>query len=556
MALTKVTYSMIEGAVVNVLDFGAVGNGVANDTAAIQAAIDSLTVGGTVFFPTGTYLCSTGLTVADNNTVLDFAGGAALTYTTPTQILLTITGANCILQNATINAPAVFDGTNVAITYGVVRIQGEDFTADSCVLNNVPKAGFWFDNINNGAITSCKINGGTAEGFFTGSNTVHFGIYIDPSSSGSQGNFVIANNFINRCIQGSGSGNLGAASFEQSITVTGNVFELCWDHGFYSSGFANGHTVSANAFNACHVPVAVSGRNHVVSNNTMVVQTTGTGLITDNEITGISLRDPVGCVVTGNTIKGEGTSGGACIALDDLVLFPGDNAVNDNIVANNTITITNTTVAGTAAIRLNSPNSICRNIITGNVISAPIRANDGLINAVGSSGGIFESNVISNNIINITGARGNGFGIWTNRLVDSVIADNIIRVSYDDTVARILNGIYFQNSVNANINNNIIACSSAFGSNITLRGFEEAVSGSLNSISDNKFNVNVTKLTAFVRFVFLTTSGIIVNHVDSGTPEAAVVSGVGGLWRRTDGGAGTTLYVKESGTSNTGWVGK
>lgn len=56
MALTKVSYSMITGAVANVMDFGAVGNGIANDTAAFQAAVDSLTNGGTVFVPKGTYL--------------------------------------------------------------------------------------------------------------------------------------------------------------------------------------------------------------------------------------------------------------------------------------------------------------------------------------------------------------------------------------------------------------------------------------------------------------------------------------------------------------------
>lgn len=42
----------------------------------------------------------------------------------------------------------------------------------------------------------------------------------------------------------------------------------------------------------------------------------------------------------------------------------------------------------------------------------------------------------------------------------------------------------------------------------------------------------------------------------SGTPEGAVTAPVGSLYTRTDGGAGTTLYVKESGTGNTGWVAK
>lgn len=43
----------------------------------------------------------------------------------------------------------------------------------------------------------------------------------------------------------------------------------------------------------------------------------------------------------------------------------------------------------------------------------------------------------------------------------------------------------------------------------------------------------------------------------SGSPEAVVSAPVGSLYLRTDGGAGTTLYVKESGGStNTGWVAK
>ena len=53
MALTKVSYSMIQGASANVLDYGAVGNGVANDRTAIQAAFDSGAK--QVYFPAGTY---------------------------------------------------------------------------------------------------------------------------------------------------------------------------------------------------------------------------------------------------------------------------------------------------------------------------------------------------------------------------------------------------------------------------------------------------------------------------------------------------------------------
>ena len=58
MSLTKVSYSMINGATTNVLDYGAVGDGVTDDTAAIQAALNA---GKIIFFPYGQYLITSQL---------------------------------------------------------------------------------------------------------------------------------------------------------------------------------------------------------------------------------------------------------------------------------------------------------------------------------------------------------------------------------------------------------------------------------------------------------------------------------------------------------------
>lgn len=75
---------MINGAVVNVLDYGAVGDGVADDTAAIQAAIDSFggpstATGGTVYFPNGNYKITAPLLLNYNTSLL---GEKFLTFIT------------------------------------------------------------------------------------------------------------------------------------------------------------------------------------------------------------------------------------------------------------------------------------------------------------------------------------------------------------------------------------------------------------------------------------------------------------------------------------------
>jgi hypothetical protein len=64
---------------------------------------------------------------------------------------------------------------------------------------------------------------------------------------------------------------------------------------------------------------------------------------------------------------------------------------------------------------------------------------------------------------------------------------------------------------------------------------------------------------AFARGISLS-APILINGLQiltgSGTPEGSIVAVVGSLYLRTNGGANTTLYVKESGTGNTGWIAK
>lgn len=69
---------------------------------------------------------------------------------------------------------------------------------------------------------------------------------------------------------------------------------------------------------------------------------------------------------------------------------------------------------------------------------------------------------------------------------------------------------------------------------------------------------------SYRRETFLTYSGGtimdringILRYTGSGTPEGSITGPVGSIYQRTNGGAGTSFYVKESGTGNTGWVGK
>ena len=81
MAITKTNNRMIDGSVVNVLDYGAYNDGT-NETATRTAIQNALNTGNTVMFPKGTYSCDSSIVLTNkdvniigNNSTIEFSSG-------------------------------------------------------------------------------------------------------------------------------------------------------------------------------------------------------------------------------------------------------------------------------------------------------------------------------------------------------------------------------------------------------------------------------------------------------------------------------------------------
>lgn len=89
----------------------------------------------------------------------------------------------------------------------------------------------------------------------------------------------------------------------------------------------------------------------------------------------------------------------------------------------------------------------------------------------------------------------------------------------------------------------------------TLGDVYEGIPLEVSANSDVKVSANLVIGTAGKGIVF-SGNGNVSWTSGAGSPEGVVTAPIGSLYSRTDGGAGTSFYVKESGASNTGWVAK
>jgi hypothetical protein len=362
MALTKVSYSMITGAPVNVKDFGAVGNGVANDSVAIQAAVNT---GKSVFFPEGTYLISTAIQLSTTNQHL-FGVGAQ-------SVLLTTTDIETLYSSTSLFGAVIsnlfFSNTVSEVTTGPTQFQIHFGTgASGCIVREcnfltaltgayvrtTHHAGIWFEGANLNSILDCTFGqaqilmgstDSTIRGGYIYSFSFQYAIKIvsagDVLVEGVRGILggpaqgciwmptgglynKIVNNYFGGTYSTINIGNGITGDQQQALHISGNTFHAVDGIGVYLTNSAGGVSITGNNFFAGNPkqndPTLLIAGNQDILIESNIFPTTGL-VIADN---------------TFNRFNGPIEDGMPGIGKSYAVQFSGAFSAVNNIVSDNT----------------------------------------------------------------------------------------------------------------------------------------------------------------------------------------------------------------------------
>jgi hypothetical protein len=349
--------------IVSVKDFGAVGDGVTDDTAAINAA---LLAHRRVTVPAGTYSITT-INMSVAGTALILEDGAILAPTTYNVKGVNVTAADCSLIGGKISSPATFDGSNSQRTYATVWVTGDNFSMFRVWLFNIPRAGVHFEACTNHRVEGCRFQGNYPYASYNpATTTAQIAIDYDPptdsgpTTDSGNGAVVVIGNRIETCIQGVLTGNYGGSASQLGIVITGNSFNRCWDHGVYMQvGLA--YVISGNQFGNCKIPIVADGQGGAVVGNTLYATETSQ----TNKQQSISVRNASDCVIANNTLIGAGASIDIAYVNSTGVA----NEIKRNRIEGNNIRRTGTGDVS-SYIRLGFDAQVCEdNVITNNTMS-------------------------------------------------------------------------------------------------------------------------------------------------------------------------------------------
>lgn len=315
MALTKATYSMVSGAPANVLDFGAVGNGVADDTTAIQAAIDSNAT--SVFFPQGTYKITATLNVTSK--MLIQGAKAKIDASTSNFYALNITASDVTVDGLEIKGA----GNSVYDTNGrLIAATGTD--------NGAGNAPTYISNI---TISNCNLH--------------------DAGRGGVYAAFVDNLKVINNIVKDVGYSGIQCFSVKNSL-IDGNIVDTV-SPGVLVGASYQAYGIETNRTTSADLTQYPQCDNIVVSSNTVSNVSTWEGLDTHG---GTNIK------FIGNTVTGCSSG----IAIVRSIDGGGTQVVatSDIVVSGNTIKNCTRTAVTTGAATPKHENISVTNNITDN----------------------------------------------------------------------------------------------------------------------------------------------------------------------------------------------
>jgi hypothetical protein len=387
MALTKVTNSMIVGAAVNVLDFGAKGDGVNDDTAEIQSAVTSLAAsGGTVYVPEGIYVVSAPITVPSGVAIVGDGIGvtrfsATLAFTADQPVFYANAANITRFENFSILGNT--NGTNGAGT-GVHCKTGFGNQIRSVFISNTTQAGIRLEEQNTAWVDSCWLLSTGRVGY---SDNHGIMVYSTLGSTVDNYNIKITNNKIQSAYR-KGITDYAPNAGIIDLLVEGNTVTSCGLGGIYlGTDLGRDIRIVNNYVADCYVGIQYGpGKNSIISGNNVRSTTTGFG---------ISFLDVDNLVVSNNTVVNSATGGIVTTVLSGV--RNAQVSICGNIVHNS-----NRTTAGYApGIDVQD----CDNAVaTGNIVyddSGSTKTTHGIVD--GSANVNFQ--ILGNTVLNVSSSN-------------------------------------------------------------------------------------------------------------------------------------------------------